>query len=263
MSARTRRAPLAVTMVAALTASLGLTGCGDSDETSTPTSATTSSSASSSTGSARPTTSAATTTATTAPSTPSSAAPSSSTTGAAESSAADTSTSRAPAPSSTSSSPTATSTAGGGKQVTSGTPVRLTMPSLGFDQPVRAMGLNNGAIDPPPHVVQWYTGSVRPGSPGISVIAAHVAPYGGRAGIFSTLPRMSVGDTVDLGYAGGGKRTFRVYAKEAVGKKELQRDPRVWGSSSTPVVALITCDAAAEHVGGHSTKNYVVWVKPV
>lgn len=260
MSARPRTGPLAVTVVAALTVSLGLAACGDSDETSTPTTSTTTSSSSSSR-SAGPTTTA--TTATTAPSTPSSATPSTSATGAAESSAADTSTTRAPASSSTSSSSTATSTAGSGKQVASGTPVRLTMPSLGFDQPVRAMGLNNGAIDPPPHVVQWYTGSVRPGSPGISVIAAHVAPYGGRAGIFSTLPRMSVGDTVDLGYAGGGNRTFRVYAKEAVGKKELQRDPRVWGSSSTPVVALITCDAAAEHVGGHSTKNYVVWVKPV
>ncbi|GAB2673437.1 class F sortase [Barrientosiimonas humi] len=144
-----------------------------------------------------------------------------------------------------------------------GRPTRLQMPSLGFDQPVRAMGLNNGAINPPPHVVQWYTGSVRPGSTGISVIAGHVAPYGGRAGIFSRLNDLSIGDTVTIGYAGGGERSFRVYAKDAVGKTELQRDSRVWGSSSRPVIALITCDSSAPSRGGHSTRNYVVWASPV
>lgn len=142
-------------------------------------------------------------------------------------------------------------------------PNRLEFPSLGFDQPVRALGLNDGAINPPPHVVQWYTGSPKPGSTGISVIAGHVAPYGGKDGIFAQLPQLSAGDKVTIGYASGGERTFQVYAKEAVGKKELQRDARVWGKSSTPIVALITCDDEAASVNGHSVRNYVVWAKPI
>lgn len=242
MSARSRTL---AGLVAAVTATTTLAACGGSDEAATPT------------GSASPTV---TTSAAPTPTT-STSEPSSSSSGAVGSSGSASGTT-APDSSASSSPATSATATRTGTQATTGTPVRLTMPSLGFDQPVRAMGLNNGAIDPPPHVVQWYTGSVRPGSPGISVIAGHVAPHGGRPGIFSSLPRMSVGDTVDLAYAGGGTRTFRVYAKEAVGKKALQSDARVWGTSSTPVVALITCDADAEHVGGHSTKNYVVWVKP-
>jgi LPXTG-site transpeptidase (sortase) family protein len=149
------------------------------------------------------------------------------------------------------------------RQVVSGLPTRLSMPSLGFDQPVRSLGLTNGAINPPPHVVQWYTGSPRPGSRGISVIAGHVGAYEGRAGIFSPLPRLSVGDRVTISYAGGGQRTFKVYAKEAVGKDELQRDERVWGKTSRQVLALITCDSSAPSYGGHSVRNFVVWAAPV
>ncbi len=142
-------------------------------------------------------------------------------------------------------------------------PVRLTMPSVGLNEPVRAMGLSNGAINPPPHVVQWYTASPRPGAPGISVIAGHVGAYGGRPGIFSTLPNLSPGDRITIGYAGGGERTFRIYNKEPVGKKALQRDPRVWGQSAKPVIALITCDDDAPSNNGHSVRNYVVWAAPV
>ncbi|YAL84198.1 class F sortase [Dermacoccaceae bacterium W4C1] len=193
----------------------------------------------------------------------SSAAATSSTSSASTSTTSASTSSSSAAPSTSSAAPTSSAAAtSSAPQVRSGTPVRLEMPTLGFDQPVRALGLNGGAIDPPPHVVQWYTGSPRPGATGISVIAGHVAPYGGQAGIFSKLPNLTVGSTVTIGYAGGGERTFRVYAKEAVGKTALQRDARVWGTSSTPVVALITCDATAEHEGGHSTKNYVVWARP-
>lgn len=111
--------------------------------------------------------------------------------------------------------------------------------------------------------MQWYTGSPRPGTPGISVFAGHVGQYAGRAGIFSSLPRLAVGDRVTIGYAGGGKQTFRIYARQAVGKQELQRDERVWGSSSKPVLALITCDSSAPSVGGHSVRNFVAWASPV
>lgn len=167
-----------------------------------------------------------------------------------------TSTSTKPSTTSTSATPT-------NRTVRSGVPNRLEMPSLSFDQPVRALGLTNGAINPPPHVVQWYTGSARPGTRGIAVIAGHVGAYAGRAGIFSPLPRLSVGDRITIGYSGGGEQTFRVYDKAAVGKKALQRDARVWGRSSKPVVALITCDSGAPSVGGHSVRNYVVWAGPV
>lgn len=137
------------------------------------------------------------------------------------------------------------------------------MPSLDFAEPVRALGLNRGAINPPPHVVQWYTGSARPGARGISVVAGHVGAYQGRAGIFSRLPRLAIGEEVTIDYAGGGHQKFRVYAKEAVSKSELPHDQRVWGKTSRRVLVLVTCDSDAPSVGGHSVRNYVVWAAPV
>lgn len=179
-----------------------------------------------------------------------------------------TSSSTAP-PSSTARSSTSSTTSAGSSSTTRTTarsgavarPGSISLPAIGLSNKVSAMGLNGGAIDPPAGVVQWYTGSVRPGAKGISVIAGHVVNRGGGAGVFNRLPQMSKGDTVTITDAQGSERTYTVYAKEAVNKRALQSDSRVWGSSSTPVIALITCDSSAQQVNGHSVANYVVWAR--
>lgn len=143
-----------------------------------------------------------------------------------------------------------------------GTPVRLSMPSIDFDRSLTAMGVNaQGQISPPAGVTQWYDKSVVPGERGISVIAGHVT-YDG-PDVFADLDRLDKGDVVTVDYSGGKSKRFRVYAEQAVGKKALQTDARVWGSSDTPVLALITCDAASRVVGRHHVSNYVVWAAPV
>lgn len=141
-------------------------------------------------------------------------------------------------------------------------PAGLEMPSIEFDKSVTPMGLSDeGTINPPAGVVQWYDKSVVPGEKGISVIAGHVE-YDG-PDVFYDLDELDKGDVVTIAYGDGSTQRFKVYAEESVSKKELQTDGRVWGTSDTPVLALITCDGNSEVVNRHHTDNYVVWAKPV
>lgn len=151
---------------------------------------------------------------------------------------------------------------GGKTKAAAGAPAQLQMPTIGFDKAVTKLGLNaKGEINPPAGVVQWYDKSVSPGQPGISVIAGHVL-YNG-PDVFYKLDKLNAGDVVTVTYGNGAKKQFRVYAEEAINKKDLQKDPRVWGTSSTPVLALITCDSGSQVVQNHHVDNYVVWAKPI
>lgn len=152
---------------------------------------------------------------------------------------------------------TATATKGGGS-----VPTSLTIPSIRFDRKVTGMGLSAvGEISPPPGVTQWYNATVSPGQNGISVIAGHVTFNG--PDVFVDLDKVKVDDHLAVGFADGTNRTFIVTRVKSVDKDALRHDQTVWGASSTPVLALITCDASSKLVGAHHTNNFVVWAKPV
>lgn len=150
----------------------------------------------------------------------------------------------------------ATAKVGGGS-----VPTHLKIPSIGFDKDVTGMGLTaSGEISPPPGVTQWYDATVSPGRPGISVIAGHVT-YNG-PDVFADLEKVKVNDTIEVGYADGSHKGFVVTREKSVDKEALQHDQSVWGSSQSPVLALITCDAQSKLVGKHHVNNFVVWAKP-
>ena len=142
--------------------------------------------------------------------------------------------------------------------------VRISIPSIGLNNAITPGGLNNGVLNPPGGVIQQFTGygRVKPGMPGIAVLAGHVTLNG--PDIFYSLHRTPVGGKVTISYADGTHKDFVVTNKASVGKTALQNDMRVWGGSSTPVVALVTCDADSQWVNAqHRSNNYVVWAKPV
>lgn len=123
------------------------------------------------------------------------------------------------------------------------------------------MGLTSaGVVEPPPHQTIWYTGSVKPGRAGISVIAGHVT-YAGPDD-FWLLDEVAVGAHLTIRYSDGTSQNLRVTDKASATKLALQKDPRVWGTSRTPVVALITCDRNSPVIGHHHTNNFVVWAVP-
>lgn len=157
----------------------------------------------------------------------------------------------------TSVAPTAKASKGGGS-----VPVKLTIPSIDFDRKLTGMGLtDDGEISPPPGVTQWYNATVSPGQNGISVIAGHVT-YDG-PDVFANLEKVKVGDQLSVGFADGSSKKFVVVREKSVDKQALRTDQSVWGSSSTPSLVLITCDAESKLVGQHHLNNFVVWTKPV
>lgn len=125
------------------------------------------------------------------------------------------------------------------------------------------MGLNGGVLNPPSGVIQQFTGysRVTPGRPGIAVLAGHVTWNG--PDVFYRLSAVPVGSKITITYSNGTSMDFVVTAKASIGKESLQNDPRVWGSSASPSLALVTCDAASSWVNAqHHANNYVVWAKP-
>lgn len=177
--------------------------------------------------------------------------------GACSSGGDDGSSNATPSVTSTSVAPTATASKGGGS-----VPTKLSIPSIGFDRKVSSLGLtDDGQISPPPGVTQWYNATVSPGQPGISVIAGHVT-YDG-PDVFTNLEKVKVGDELTVGFANGSSKKFVVEREKSVDKNALRTDQSVWGTSTTPSLVLVTCDANSKLVGQHHLNNFVVWTKPV
>lgn len=140
-------------------------------------------------------------------------------------------------------------------------PSRVDVPSVSISEPVVAMGTNSqGQIYPPKKTTMWYDKSPQPGTNGVSVIAGHVEYYG--PDDFYNLDRVGIGSSVTIRCNNGRVLSWKVREKQSVLKTDLQTDQRVWGGSTTPVVALITCDRNSRVVNGHHLNNYVVWAVP-
>ncbi|MDQ2851500.1 class F sortase [Dermatophilaceae bacterium Sec6.4] len=140
-------------------------------------------------------------------------------------------------------------------------PSVLGIPSIGINEDVRALGLNaQGQIYPPQRTTMWYDGSSVPGQDGISVIAGHVT-YDGPDNFYN-LVKITTGGAVNLQCTSGGPLSLRVVRTASVPKTILQTDQSVWGTSTTPVVVLITCDPYSRVVNGHHLNNFVVWTTP-
>lgn len=142
--------------------------------------------------------------------------------------------------------------------------VNISIPSIGLNHGIVSGGLTNGVLSPPAGDIIQFTGYGRviPGQPGIAVLAGHVT-YSG-PDVFYNLHSVAPGAAVTISYADGTSKKFVVTDKASVNKDSLQSDPRVWGASSSPVVALVTCDAASAWVNAqHHANNYVVWARPV
>lgn len=140
-------------------------------------------------------------------------------------------------------------------------PVQLTIPSIGFDQQVSEVGLTSkGTLNPPPGVTGWYGKTVKPGEDGVSVIAGHVTF--GPPDVFYHLPDVKPGQTFTTKDADGRTREWRIDLVEHIDKVALSRDSRIWGPSSTPKLALVTCDPDTPRTDGHSAVNVFVLASP-
>ena len=121
-------------------------------------------------------------------------------------------------------------------------PLRIRIPSISVEGPIRAAGLTSGGNLPAPEgpaEVDWFKGSPAPGSPGNAILTGHVDWYNGASAIFTGLARLRPGDVVEVV---GADRVTRSFTVDAIRSEPLDsRDSSLFQPSESSTITLITC----------------------
>ncbi|MFE9824917.1 class F sortase [Streptomyces sp. NPDC005791] len=123
-------------------------------------------------------------------------------------------------------------------------PVRIRIPGIGVDAPLRGLGLGaDGRLDAPPaedrNLAGWFEGGTPPGTEGTAIVAGHVDNAQGPA-VFYALGSLKKGAVVEIDRGDGRTAVFSVDAVE-VYEKDAFPDKRVYGATSQASLRLITC----------------------
>jgi hypothetical protein len=127
--------------------------------------------------------------------------------------------------------------------------------------PVVAVGVeDNGDMEiPGVDEVGWYRFGSRPGEPGSTVLAAHVA-YDGVDGVFRHLDDLAAGDEVVLTDDAGAASRFVVTEVARYPKTALP--DRVFATDGDPGLVLVTCGGAFDAGAGHYEDNVIAFAVP-
>ena len=139
-------------------------------------------------------------------------------------------------------------------------PLRLQIPSIGVDTALEPLGLlADGTLQLPTQgfPAGWYTGAPTPGERGPAVLAGHV-DWGGRAGVFSRLRAVAVGDRVSVTRQDGTVAVFRVTLVRQIAKNTFPTD-EVYGNLDHSGLRLITCGGAFDRSSHHYVDNVLVF----
>lgn len=140
-----------------------------------------------------------------------------------------------------------------------GAPLRVTIPAIGVDADLVAVGLKpDGAMQTPDfgHAA-WYQPGPRPGDAGPAVLVAHVDSKANGPDVFYRLRDLAPGDEVTVHYRDTTK-TFAVTGKEQTAKTALPAD-RIWNATTAPVLRLITCGGAFDRTARSYLDNIIVY----
>ncbi|GAT66366.1 class F sortase [Planomonospora sp. ID91781] len=142
------------------------------------------------------------------------------------------------------------------------TPVRLVIPKLGVNAPIKSVGLDRrGAIEVPPvgdpNLVGWYRSGPTAGEAGPSIMLGHKDTRRGSA-VFSRLHEIRNGDVIEVHRQDGLIAVFTVGGLEQA-EKSVFPTQRVYGESAVPQLHLITCGGTYNHATGHYTDNVIAY----
>lgn len=139
------------------------------------------------------------------------------------------------------SSPTPTTSSAAVTPLTKSPPQLLVVPKLGVrDQLVTLNTTNGSTMDlPPARKAGWFTGSVTPGEPGVSVIAGFIGGSAAKPGVFWGLHKLKVGDKLSVRRQNGTVAEFQVteIASYPAGKFPTEK---VYMTSTEPLLRLVT-----------------------
>lgn len=122
-------------------------------------------------------------------------------------------------------------------------PKEITLPSInakGFIQPVGVDKTNQIVAPGNIHLAGWYTGSVKPGEPGLSIIDGHVQGVYDK-GVFHDLAKLQADDSFNVTYGDNSVRAFKVVKINTMPANQatsalFYRDPAI-----TSQLNVITC----------------------
>lgn len=128
--------------------------------------------------------------------------------------------------------------------------------------PVREIGLDvDGALEIPDATeIGWYRYGATAGSPGSTVLAAHVT-WNGRTGPFFELGALEPDAEIEVQLDDGTSRWYRVVERAVYAKDELPRE-RIWRNSGPETLVLITCGGDFNPSVRSYRENVVVYAVP-
>jgi sortase (surface protein transpeptidase) len=140
-------------------------------------------------------------------------------------------------------------------------PAHLSIPALGVRADVQRIGSTPTGLDVPQvGRAGWFDEGARPGEPGRAVIIGHLDSQTG-PGLFALLPGVHNGTDVSVTDARGTEHRFQVVGKAQVPKATFP-SAAVYGSSSRPVLVLITCGGPYTEGSGYRD-NVIVYARGV
>ena len=143
-------------------------------------------------------------------------------------------------------------------------PVRLVVASLDIDMEVVPVGVADDgtmAIPPDAYEAGWYRFGPGPGSPGHTVLAAHVDSRRSGVGPFARLRDVDEGARVVVTSAEGATHRYRVTSVRKVPKNEAP--VASWfARAGHERLVLVTCGGAWQADIGHYADNVVVTADP-
>jgi hypothetical protein len=144
-----------------------------------------------------------------------------------------------------------------------GPPIRLQVPSIGVDAIVESVGLTSDRSMAAPkgwQNVAWFLHGFRPGEVGNAVIAGHLDTNTGGPAVFWDLNQVRPGDELFVTYENGDRYAFLVDGSELYDHDAQGATiERIFGSSQTADLNLVTCDGAWDHGRATYSKRLVVF----
>ncbi|MDH2427067.1 class F sortase [Sphaerisporangium sp. TRM90804] len=142
------------------------------------------------------------------------------------------------------------------------TPKRLIIKKLGVNAPISSVGTDRkGAIQTPPinnhNLVGWYRLGPTAGQAGPAVMLGH-KDTNTRTAVFSRLPELRYGDTIEVLRMDGTVAIFTVGGVEQADKQTFPTN-RVYGNAEAAELRLITCGGQYNRTTGHYTDNVIVY----
>lgn len=148
-------------------------------------------------------------------------------------------------------------------KVSSGLPVRLTIPAINVNAEIEHVGVNTrGEMEVPSNTVDvgWFKIGPRPGEKGSAVISGHFDGKDGKAGVFNNLHKLKKGDKIFM-KDDKGKTTAFIVRESRIYNSGYAEE--VFSLNDSAHLNLVTCDGVWDKNKKSYTKRLVVFTDAI